>query len=92
MIIIFPDPEVTATDSSLNLIKNIEDLVRVNKELKDRNEELEFNMLSNAASSQEAPMMKRKGVHLPESPFSYFRSKMTEKKPPTSLETPPPDL
>ena len=47
MIIIFPDPEVTATDSSLNLIKNIEDLVRVNKELKDRNEELELNMLPN---------------------------------------------
>ena len=30
------------------MIKNIEDLVRVNKELKDRNEELELNMLSNA--------------------------------------------
>ena len=36
--------------------------------------------------------MKRKGVHLPESPSSYCRSKMTKKSPPMSLETPPPDL
>ena len=48
MITIFSDPQVTATDASLDLVKNIEDLVRVNKELKDRNEELELNMLSNA--------------------------------------------
>ena len=47
MIIIFEDPPVTATDASLDLVKNMEDLVRVNKELKDRNEELELNMLSN---------------------------------------------
>jgi hypothetical protein len=47
MITIFSDPQVTAKDASLDLVKNIEDLVRVNKELKDRNEELELNMLSN---------------------------------------------
>ena len=47
MITIFSDPQVTDTDASLDLVKNIEDLVRVNKELKDRNEELELNMLSN---------------------------------------------
>ena len=47
IITIFADPQVTATDASLDLVKNIEDLVRVNKELKDRNEELELNMLSN---------------------------------------------
>ena len=46
MILIFSDPEVPATDASLELIKNIEDLVRVNKDLKDRNDELELNMLS----------------------------------------------
>ena len=47
IIIEVSDPQVTERDASQNLIKNMEDLVRVNKELKDRNEELEFNMLSN---------------------------------------------
>ena len=39
-------PHLHEAQESLDLIQNVEELVRVNKELKDRNDELEMNMLS----------------------------------------------
>ena len=39
-------PHLHKAEESLYMIKNVEELVRVNKELKDRNDELEINMLS----------------------------------------------
>ena len=43
---LFLDPKLYEADESVDLIKNVEELIRVNKELKDRNDELEMNMLS----------------------------------------------
>ena len=42
----FSDSGPQFQESNLDLINNVEELVRVNRELKDRNEELEINMLS----------------------------------------------
>ena len=39
-------PHLYESEESLDLIQNVEELVRLNKELKDRNDELEMNMLS----------------------------------------------
>lgn len=48
LLVIEAYPRVTETDTSLDIIKNLEDLARVNKELRDRNKELELKMISNA--------------------------------------------
>ena len=59
----------------LDFIKNIEELVKVNKILKDRNEELEMNILASNPTT-----MKRKGCHLIESPTCSLQSKVKKKR------------
>eukprot|EP00090_Calanus_glacialis_P014347 TRINITY_DN23134_c0_g1_i14.p1 TRINITY_DN23134_c0_g1~~TRINITY_DN23134_c0_g1_i14.p1 ORF type:complete len:677 (-),score=207.88 TRINITY_DN23134_c0_g1_i14:108-2138(-) len=82
------------TDSTQDLIYNVEELVRVNKDLKDRNEELEIKILVNSftdclPNSLQENKMKRKGCLLPESPPSSSKSKMTKKNTEKALETAP---
>jgi len=69
-------------DTSPDLIKNVEDLVRLNKDLKDRNEVLEMDSLVNSFNActhlPQENTMKRKGWHLQESP-PYSKSKVIKK-------------
>jgi len=69
-------------DTSPDLIRNVEDLVRMNKDLKDRNEVLEMDFLVNSFNActhlPQENTMKRKGWHLQESP-PYSKSKVIKK-------------
>lgn len=69
-------------DTSPDLIRNVEDLVRLNKDLKDRNEVLEMDFLVNSFNActhlPQENTMKRKGWHLQESP-PYAKSKVIKK-------------
>jgi uncharacterized protein with PIN domain len=65
-----------------DLIRNVEDLVRVNKDLKDRNEVLEMDCLVNSFNTctHNSPhSMKRKGCHLQDSPSSSSKNKVIKK-------------
>jgi len=63
---------------NLDLISNVEDLVQANKDLKDRNDELESSMLDQNRSCVENSM-KRKCCHLLESPETLSKCKITKK-------------
>lgn len=73
------------SDSSLELIKNLEELMKVNQALKDRNDELEINMLniplqkSSAMSVEEEKSTKRKNDFRNESPKMSPKSKWSRK-------------
>lgn len=73
------------SDSSLELIKNLEELMKVNQALKDRNDELEINMLniplqkSSAKSIEEEKPSKRKNDFRNESPKMSPKSKWSRK-------------
>ena len=73
------------SDSSLELIKNLEELMKVNQALKDRNDELEINMLniplqkSSAKSVEEEKSTKRKNDFRNESPKMSPKSKWSRK-------------
>jgi len=91
----FPGPKFDETEASLDLVKNVEELVRVNKELKDRNEELEINMLSipfkdSSPTSQYAKKTKRKSCHPSNSPSSSSMFKLKKKN--QNLTEIPPEL
>ena len=73
------------SDSSLELIKNLEELMKVNQALKDRNDELEINMLniplqkSSQKSVEEEKSTKRKNDFRNESPKMSPKSKWSRK-------------
>ena len=73
------------SDSSLELIKNLEELMKVNQALKDRNDELEINMLniplqkSSPKSVEEEKSTKRKNDFRNESPKMSPKSKWSRK-------------
>ena len=73
------------SDSSLELIKNLEELMKVNQALKDRNDELEINMLniplqkSSSKSIEEEKSTKRKNDFRNESPKMSPKSKWSRK-------------
>ena len=46
LFLIILGQHINEAEESPDLVQNVEELVRVNKELKDRNDELEMNMLS----------------------------------------------
>ena len=71
-------------EASLELIKNLEELIKVNQALKDRNEELEINMLSiplnsNNKAADEEKTIKRKVQHNSESPKLSPKIKWSKK-------------
>ena len=51
----------------------------MNKDLKDRNEELEMSILVRNPHTPHENTMKRKGCHLPESPPNSLKSKVKKK-------------
>ena len=51
----------------------------MNKDLKDRNEELEMSILVHNPHTPHENTMKRKGCHLPESPPNSFKSKVKKR-------------
>ena len=73
------------SDSSIELIKNLEELMKVNQALKDRNDELEINMLNiplqqgPPKSVEEEKSSKRKNDFKNESPKMSPKSKWSRK-------------
>ena len=46
MVILILGPQYYEAEESLYLLNNVDELIRPNKELKDKNDELDMNMLS----------------------------------------------
>ena len=73
----------TENEASLELIKNLEELMKVNQALKDRNDELEINMLNiplkPTMSSEEEKSTKRKVEYSSESPKLSPKTKWSKK-------------
>ena len=61
------------------MIKYLEELLRLNKDLRDRNEELEMDIPIRNPLTLHGNTMKRKGGRLPESPPSSVKSKVKKK-------------
>ena len=61
------------------MIKYLKELLRLNKDLRDRNEELEMDILIRNPHTPHENTMKRKGCHLPQSPPSSVKSKVKKK-------------
>jgi len=76
------DEHIKDEDTSPDLIRNVEELVKLNKDLKDRNEVLEMDFIVNSFNACSNPhlenLMKRKGSHLQESP-PYCKTKLIKK-------------
>jgi len=73
------DYDLNLTESfNIDLISNVEELVQANKDLKDRNDELESSMLDQNRSCVENSM-KRKCCHLLDSPETLSKCKITKK-------------
>ena len=61
------------------MIKYLEELLRLNKDLRDRNEELEMDILIRNPHTPHENTVKRKGSHLLESPPSSVKSEVKKK-------------
>merc|ERR1711915_243705 len=73
------DYDLNLTESfNIDLISNVEELVQANKDLKDRNDELESSMVDQNRSCVENSM-KRKCCHLLDSPETLSKCKITKK-------------
>ena len=46
MVLLFLGPQHYEAEESVDMLNNVEELIRVNKELKDNNDALEMNMRS----------------------------------------------